>query len=104
MSDIGHREDTGTRARGDRRKGTQPLREVDWFPFLVFSGNGSGFLSLFFFCVLRNDTRDLEALSPCCDGADTLVSAKRVLPMGGFIILSSDMNHLYPLLFSISPL
>lgn len=72
MSDIGHREDTSTRVKGTRqRKGNAAASRSRLVSICIF-GKRCGF-SL---CLLENDTRDLEVLSPCCVGADRLVSAK----------------------------
>jgi len=90
VSDIGHREDTSTRVKGTT-EGNAAASRGKLVSFCVF-GKEAQILSAFSETILGS-----EVLSPCCGETDTLVSAKRVLPMGGFIILSSDMNHLYPL-------
>lgn len=42
---------------GTRQAKRKPLREVDWFPFVIF---GKFRVRVLSFCLLQNDTRDLE--------------------------------------------
>lgn len=85
------------RARNKRGGNAAPFRGVDWLP-LVFSKKRSGF-SLSF---LKRYSGLGSSFSVLWWSRHARIGKARVLPMGGFIILSSDMNHLYPLLFLIA--